>query len=125
MHKEIKKLVENDRATCTSSGCIKSMDGDIVMDQQSALKVWSEYIGCLYNDDRAEKPTIRKNVEGPPITKAEVRNAIAKIKHGKAAGPHEIVVEMIAALDDFGMNKVTEVTNQIYDSGEISTELSK
>ena len=39
MHKEIKKLVGNDRATCSSSGCIKSRDGDIVMDQQSVLKV--------------------------------------------------------------------------------------
>ena len=32
---------------------------------------------------------------------------------------------MIAALDEFGMDKVTEVINQIYDSGEIPTELSK
>ena len=101
MHKEIKKLVENDRTICTSSGCIKSNDGYIAVHQQSVSKVWSEYIGCLYNDDRAEKPTNRKNMEGPPITKVEVRNvaATAKMKRGKAAGSDGIVVEMIPTLE--------------------------
>ena len=57
--------------------------------------------------------------------KSEVRAEVAKIRKSKAAGPDEIMTEMIMALDEFGIEKLTEVINEIYDSGEIPEELSK
>ena len=47
------------------------------------------------------------------------------MKTNKAAGPDGIVTEMVTALDDFGIEKLTEVTNEIYESGEIPEDLSK
>ena len=50
---------------------------------------------------------------------------MSKMKNNKAAGPDEIVAEMVSALDDFGLQKLTECLNEIYDTGEIPEELSK
>ena len=73
------------------------------MDREEILERWVEYIGELFDDERKEKPIIQKNIEGPRILESEVRNAISKMKKKKAAGPDGIVIEMIAALDDFGV----------------------
>ncbi|GFN92920.1 hypothetical protein PoB_001942600 [Plakobranchus ocellatus] len=54
---------------------------------------------------------------GPPIMKEEVETAIKKMKHGKATGPDNISVELIEALEDFGIGKVTHLLNEIYDTG--------
>ncbi|GFN88081.1 endonuclease-reverse transcriptase [Plakobranchus ocellatus] len=47
------------------------------------------------------------------------------MKHGKATGPDNISVELIEALEDFGIGKVTHLLNEIYDTGQIPTDLSK
>ncbi|GFN80361.1 hypothetical protein PoB_000686700 [Plakobranchus ocellatus] len=60
--------------------------------------------------------------------KEEVETAISikKMKHGKATGPDNISVELILeALEDFGIGKVTHLLNEIYDTGQIPTDLSK
>ena len=64
-------------------------------------------------------------MEGPEILRSEVRAAMAKMKRNKAAGPDEIVIELVIALEDFGIEKVTEVNNKIYNTGEIPEDLSK
>ncbi|GFO02811.1 retrovirus-related pol polyprotein from type-1 retrotransposable element r2 [Plakobranchus ocellatus] len=55
----------------------------------------------------------------------EVETAIKKMKHGKATGPDNISLELIEALEDFGIGKVTHLLNEIYDTGQIPTDLSK
>ena len=60
-------------------------------------------------DDRGQKPLIRKYIEGPRILKSEVSAAIVRTKRNKAAGPDGIVVEMIEALEDFGISTLTEM----------------
>lgn len=47
------------------------------------------------------------------------------MKHGKAAGPDEIVIEMIQALDELGVDYLTKIANVIYDSGKIPQDLCK
>ncbi|GFO33701.1 hypothetical protein PoB_006020600 [Plakobranchus ocellatus] len=43
----------------------------------------------------------------------------------KATGPDNISVELIEALEDFGIGKVTHLLNEIYVTGQIPTDLSK
>ena len=43
----------------------------------------------------------------------------------KARGPYGIVIEMSKALDDFGIEKLTIMANEIYDTGKIPQDLSK
>ena len=123
MHNEIEEIMG--KKACSSSGCIKAKNGDLIMDKSKMLERWTEYIGDLFQDNRGEKPVIKKNIDGPKILISEVRTAMSKMKNNKAAGPDEIVAEMVSALDDFGIQKLTECLNEIYDTGVIPEELSK
>ncbi|XP_047494947.1 uncharacterized protein LOC125043038 [Penaeus chinensis] len=123
MHKQIKDLAG--KKTCSSSGCLRAKDGTIILEKEKILERWTEYIQELFHDNRREKPLIEKNMDGPQILKSEVRAAVGKMRKNKAAGPDEIVTEMVTAMEDFGIEKLTEVINDIYDSGEIPKELSK
>ena len=79
---------------------------------------WTEYIGDLFEDDRPEKPS-PKNLTGPPILKAETEHALKKVKKGKAPGPDGITCEMITPLEDFGSEKLTDMYNDMYDTGHL------
>ena len=123
-HTKLKELIKS-KASCTSSGCIKAKNGDVLMTREKILERWSEYIEDLFQDERGDKPVIKKNMEGPDFTEEEVCTAIKTMKTGKAIGPDEIAIEMIKALDHFGIQKVTELANTIYNSGKIPSDLTK
>ena len=123
VHRKIKEITGF--KGCSSTGCIRSKDGEVIMEKDKILERWTEYIDDLFTDDRGEKPEIRKTMEGPEILSSEVRAALQKMKRNKAAGPDEVVIEMIVALEDFGVEKLTEVLNEVYDCGEIPEDLSK
>ena len=123
LHKKVSTLIG--KKTCTSSGCIKAKDGSLLMEKEELTERWAEYIEELFMDERGEKPIIQKPIEGPEILKSEVKAAINKMKKNKAAEPDNICIEMIQALDEFGIEKVTDLVNAIYDSGEIPPDMSK
>ena len=122
-HKKINEITG--KSTCTSSRCIKSKNGGVLMEKSEILNRWSEYIQELFDDDRLPKPNIRKNIEGPSIMKDEVRQAIKSMKNNKATGPDEIAAEMIQSLDELGIDVITKLINEIYDTGEIPEDLTK
>ncbi|GFR94597.1 endonuclease-reverse transcriptase [Elysia marginata] len=66
---------------------------------------------------------MKGNFAGPPILKDKVRTAIWKMKNGKATGPDNITAEKIKALDEFGINKITELLDEIYETGEIPKDM--
>ncbi|GFO20348.1 transposon tx1 uncharacterized 149 kda protein [Plakobranchus ocellatus] len=101
------------------------MNGDIIIDKEKILERWAEYIRELFKDDRKDNNIMKNNFAGPPIMKEEVETAIKKMKHGNATGPDNISVELIEALEDFGIGKVTHLLNEMYDTGQISIDLSK
>ena len=96
---------------CTASNCIKAKDGNLLMEREDVLNRWSEYIEDLFQDDRGEKPIIKKDMDGPPILKEEVSAAIRKMKHGKAVGPDHIPIEVFAVLEDIGIDFLTKLLN--------------
>ena len=64
-------------------------------------------------------------IEGPNILKLEVRTVIKMMRRNKAAGPAGVVTEMIEALEEYGVEKLTEIINKIYDDGKFPEDLSK
>ena len=123
MHKEIKEII--DCKGCSSSGCVKPKDGEVITEKEKVLERWVEYIRELFHDKRSEKPDIHRNMEGPKILRPEIRAALAKMKRNNAAGPDEIVAEMLTAMEEFGVQKLADLINKNYESGEIPDDLSK
>ena len=109
MHQKINKLCG--RKTSPTTGCLRSKSGEIIMEKEKIKERWIEYIGELYNSQRNEHFIFNNNGEGPPILKDEVRYAMNKMKHGKAPGPDKITSEILEALEDFGLEKVTKLVN--------------
>eukprot|EP00795_Rhopilema_esculentum_P008226 gene8226-biopygen9334 len=123
MYQKIKEI--SGRRSSAPSGCIQSNDDETITEKEKALERLTEYLEELFKDDRGNKPTIKKNFDGSKILKSETESALKKMKKNKAAGPDEITAEMLTFLDDLGMDKLTEVVNKVYDSGEIPDDLSK
>uniref|UniRef100_A0A0L8G2A1 Carbonic anhydrase n=1 Tax=Octopus bimaculoides TaxID=37653 RepID=A0A0L8G2A1_OCTBM len=57
------------------------------------------------------------------ITAAEIKQATDKIKSGKAAGNNNIAFELVNALGSFGVEKLTEIANHVYNSGDVPEEM--
>ena len=70
-------------------------------------------------------PSFPDLIEGPNILKSEVRTAIKMMRKNKAAGPDGVVIEMIEALEEYGVEKLTEIINKIYDDGKFPEDFSK
>lgn len=60
-----------------------------------------------------------------PIMVEEVRHALCRMKNGKAVGEDGMSAEMMRALDDLSLEVLTDITNKIYDSGIILSQMSR
>ena len=47
------------------------------------------------------------------------------MKTGKATGPDGLSIELIEALEEDGIEKVTTMLNEIYDTGQIPVDMSR
>lgn len=59
---------------------VKSKEGTVIMEKEKVLKHWIKFIGELFHDNRGEKPTIHKIMDGSKILIAEVNTALAQMK---------------------------------------------
>ena len=67
--------------------CIKAKNGDVLMTREKILERWSEYIKDLFQDERGDKPVIKKNMEGPDFTEEEVCTAIKNYEDRESYWP--------------------------------------
>ena len=96
------------------------------MEKEKILERWEEYIKDLYGDnERNEHFRIRTNSEGPQILKSEVEHAVKMITKGEAPGPGSINIELLEAMEEFGVDQITKIFNNIYETGKIPEDLSK
>ena len=118
MHCRIKELTNKNIHANTN--CIKAKDGSVIMEKDKIMQSWAEYISDLYEDkNRGTLPIIKRNGYAQDITESEVKTAMKKMKPGKAVGNDQIAYEMIEVVGTFGISKVTELANIIYNSGEV------
>lgn len=95
------------------------------MGKEKVLKRWNEYIERLFHNNIGEKSTIYKSRKRSVILNSEVRLALCKKKKNKAIKPDMIVKEILTALGNLGIDKITKMINKIYNSGEILEEHRK
>ena len=124
MHDSIKELAGNKKSSNSGGSCIKDKKGNMIFEHDKILERWAEYIGDLFADTRPTLPT-PSNDRGSPILKEEVEKAIRKSQAGKAPGDDGITVEMIKLLEEFGIEKLTDLYNVIYSTGTFPEELLK
>lgn len=80
-------------------------------------------MGELYNDDRKDKIRFVKDTKGPRILREEIEMALHKMKNKKAAGPDDIVIEMLKNAGEAGIETMTKLANDIYEKGQLPEEL--
>ena len=54
-----------------------------------------------------------------------LRLFLSYIRRGKATGPDGLSIELIEALEEYGIEKVTTLLNEIYDIGQIPVDMSR
>jgi len=82
--------------------CIKDEDGKVLVEETEIKETWRSYFARLFNGEneyplRAESGVREGHLnisEGGRISKEEVKEALRKMKSGKAVGPDLILVEV-------------------------------
>lgn len=64
-------------------------------------------------------------MERPTILKTEVRLALTKMNRNRTMEPNWIVIQMLSSLDDFEINKITEIKFIKKKSDDIAENFSK
>lgn len=120
-----KKIKENGGGTTAPpSKYIKAADGRILHEQEDNSACWEEYIQELFNEDQAQETFVTDFIEsGPPNMKSEIEWAQQKMKPGKAAGPDEIYVEMLKALDEDGIHIIWELANTVCETRKFPEDM--
>ena len=105
---------------------IKDADGKPLISEGDILRRWQEYFEKLMNEDndhekRTDLASGTKR-EVPRVNMEEVRNAMKKMKNGKAVGPDKIPVEAWKCLGEAAVDFLTRLVNKILQSGEMPKE---
>ena len=94
------KFMKRDGKDVEGGKWIKGRDGRIGFSQEDRCKIWKEHMEKIMNEENAwDHKVDAAMVEGPveKVSRKEVREAIRKMKRGKAAGLSEVTTEMIVA----------------------------
>ena len=96
---------------------IKDENGNVMVNSEAVLKRWKEYFEKLMNeennrDSRTEEPEV-VNEEVNCVTREEVKNALRRIKKGKASGPDELPVEVWKCMGEMGIKFLTRLFNRL------------
>ena len=77
---------------------MKDENGNVMVNSVAVLKRWKEYLEKLMNEENNRDPRTEEaevvNEEVNCVSRKEVKNALRRMKKGKAAGPDELPVEV-------------------------------
>ena len=118
--KELYRLVrQRDRAgkDVQHVRVIKDENGNVMVNSEAVLKRWKEYFGKLMNEEnkrhpRTEKPEV-DNEEVNCVSRDEVKNALRRMKKGKAVGSDELPVEVWKCMGEMGIEFLTRLFNRL------------
>ena len=122
MHAKVKEMATKIRST-SGTNCIRDKNGKMLFDSNDVINRWVEHVTELYHDERGDPPDV-SDQNGCTIMKSEIENVIKEMNCGKACGNDDIATEMIKALDDEGIKKITELCNLVYDTGYLPPDMS-
>ena len=105
---------------------IKDKNGNVMVNSEAVLKKWKEYFEKLMNeqnnrDPRTEEPEV-VDEEVNCVSREEVKNALRRIKKGKAVGPDELPVEVWKCMGKMGIEFLTRLFNRLLMSERMPEE---
>ena len=111
---------------------VKDKEGNLLTKDDEIRKRWGEHFDEVLNrpapslvaDINKETECI-DNIEVGYITRDEIRNAMHKMKKGKAAGIDSITIELLRAGSDVTTEVLYELFTKIWDKEEIPEDWSK
>jgi hypothetical protein len=124
MYRKAKELDRKEN-NATRNVDIEDSQGNMIVDQKQVLKIWEIYVEELY--DRANLPEnlnvepeeeVDEDHKGPHIFRSEAEKAIKEMRDKKSTGDDDVPVEASELLGDDGLNLLTQLINNIYESGE-------
>jgi hypothetical protein len=95
----------------------------MLVDQKQVFKIWETYAEELYDrSNRPEnlnvEPEVDEDHKGPHILRSEAEKAIKEMRNKRATGDDDVPVEALKLLGNDGLNLLTQLINNIYESGE-------
>jgi len=91
---------------------MRGSDGRLNFSEKDRGRVWKEHMERVMNEENEWGQNVQVNlVEGPVerVSREEVVKTLGKMKAGKAAGPLEVSVEMIAASGEIGIDVMVDL----------------
>ena len=93
---------------------IKDENGNVMVNSEAVLK---EYFEKLMNEENNREPRTGEaevvNKEVNCVSREEVKNALRRMKKGKAVGPDELPVEVWKCMGEMGIKFLTRLFNRL------------
>ena len=96
---------------------IKDENGNVMVNSEAALKKWKKYFEKLMNEENNRELKTEKaevvNEEVNRVSREEVKNALRRMKKGKAVGRDELPVEVWKCMRKMAIEFLTRLFNEI------------
>ena len=110
--------------------CIKGEDGKVLVEELEIKERWRSYFSKLFNGENEFSLRVESGVqhghlnvrECSRISKEEVKEALRRMKSGKAVGPDLIPVEIWKCLGEVGVDWLTELFNIVFRTVKMPSE---
>ena len=105
---------------------IQDENGNVMVNSETVLKRWKDYFEKLMNEKNNREPRTEEaeviNEEVNCVSREEVKNAVRKIKKGKAVGPDELPVKVWKCMGEMGIKFLTSLFNRLLMDEQIPEE---
>ena len=107
---------------------ITKQRGDMLTDEVKIKERWRVYFSNLLNlenvrEQLGEVPAVEGPV--PEISREEVKNAIERMKKGKAPGCSGLPIDLIKHLGESGVDMVHEILKRVWEDEQMPKEWKK
>ena len=96
---------------------IKDENDSVMVNSEAVLKRWKEYFEKLMNKENNRDPRTEEaevvNKDINCISREKVKNALRRMKKGKAVGPDELPVEVWKCMGEMGIEFLTRLFNRL------------
>ena len=119
------KLTKRDGKDCEGGKWIKGRDGRIGFSQEDRCKIRKKHMERIENEENAWDHKVGATmIEGQveKVSRKEVREAMTKMKQGKAAGLSEITTEIIVAGGRIAEEVMLQLCLRVFGRKEIPDE---